>query len=250
MPRFFIDAAVQETVFLSGEDGRHIARSLRMQTGDLLTLCDGNGKDYLCRITSILGDDVTAAVESCHPSLGEPDCTVTLYQGLPKADKMDHIVQKAVETGASRIVPVLTERCISRPDPKSAEKKRLRWEKIAAEAAKQCERGKLPVVSALSSFSSALNEACANGPVLFFYEGGGENLRELLPTLPCKTLSIFIGPEGGFAPSEAALARSSGAHFATLGPRILRTETAPTAALTAIMLLTGNLDTEARRYAE
>lgn len=250
MPRFFIDFIPQEAVSLSGEDARHIARSLRMRPGDPLTLCDGAGTDYACRIQSVSGEDVTATVESRQPSRGEPDCMVTLYQGLPKADKMDHIVQKAVETGASRVVPMLTERCISRPDSKAAEKKRVRWEKIAEEAAKQCGRGKIPSVSAQLGFSEALAAALAEGPVLFFYEGGGESLTRLLPRLSAKSLSVFIGPEGGFAEAEAALAKSSGAQFATLGPRILRTETAPTAAITAVMLLTGNLDAEANWYAE
>lgn len=250
MPRFFIDPPSQETLVLSGEDGRHIVRSLRMRPGDRLTLCDGEGTDYECRILSLTGDDVMVGITAQFPSQGEPGCFVTLYQGLPKADKMDWIVQKAVETGACRVVPVLTARCVSRPDEKAAQKKRSRWAKIAEEAAKQCGRGRIPPVAALTDFQAALSSACSDGPVLFFYEGGGEALSRLPLTPPPQNLSLFIGPEGGFAEQEASLAREAGAVFATLGPRILRTETAPVAALTAIMLLTGNLDTEARLYAE
>ena len=242
MPKFFIDAVFGDRAVITGADGAHIARSLRMRPGERLTLCDGRGTDYFCVIQSISEDTVEAVIESSGRSIAEPELFLTLYQGMPKADKMDMIVQKAVELGAGAVVPVITDRCISRPDEKSARKKQERWEKIAFEAAKQCGRGVLPHVQEALRFGIALREAAEKGPVLFFYEGGGEALTSILRQPLYGPVSVFIGPEGGFSPEEAALARESGALFATLGPRILRTETAPLAAITGVMLLTGNME--------
>lgn len=241
MPRFFVPPFTGEETSVTGEDGRHIARSLRMKTGDSLTLCDGEGTDYQCEITGFSGDEVWVRVLERLPSHSEPTVRVTVYQGIPKGDKMDAIVQKAVELGAAEIVPVAMRRCVSRPDEKSAVKKAARWQKIADEAAKQSGRGTLPKVLAPMGFSQAVERAFADGAVLLFYEGGGAPLREVI----CGEtghISFFIGPEGGVDDSEVALLTEKGAKTATLGPRILRTETAPLAALTAIMLLTGNLE--------
>lgn len=242
MPRFFVESVNGDKVIISGNDGNHISRSLRMHPGDSLTLCDGAGYDYTCVIERITDDLVELNVTEKSRTLSEPDVFLTLYQGLPKSDKMDMIVQKAVELGASAIVPTMTARCVSRPDEKSAKKKRERWEKIAQEAAKQCGRGILPSVLPLKSFSEALREACAKGPVLFFYEGGGASLSAVLKEHPGKYLSVFIGPEGGFALEEVEMAQKANVSFSTLGPRILRTETAPLAAITAVMLLTENME--------
>ena len=142
--------------------------------------------------------------------------------------------------GVTRIVPVLTERCVSRPDEKSAKKKVERWQKIAMEAAKQSGRGIIPTVAPIATFSTAIKQAVAENTALFFYEGGGDSLHQLVNP-PCNAYSIFIGPEGGFAEEEVTLAMEQGAKKATLGPRILRTETAPVAALAAIMLSSGNM---------
>lgn len=248
MPRFFITQPLQEEILLSGENGRHISRSLRMQVGDTLTLCDGCGTDFSCVITKIEGDLVTVSIKNSAPSIGEPSVFVTVYQALPKSDKMDSIIQKSVECGVSEIVPVLTARCISRPDAKAAEKKQQRWQKIAEEAAKQCGRGIIPTVREISTYQQALLQASKAGPILFFYEGGGMKLQDAIP-MQTTQISVFIGPEGGFSPEEVFSAEASGAKTTTLGPRILRTETAPIAALTSIMLLTGNLDREANFYA-
>ena len=240
MARFFIEGIPAGTTVIDGEDGHHIARSLRMKPGEQLTLCNGNGLDFLCEITAVDGDNVTVSILEQTESRGEPTIAVTVYQGLPKSDKMDWIAQKSVEAGVTRLVPVMTERCVSRPDGKAAAKKQDRWQKIAEEAAKQCGRGKIPAVSPLTDFRSAVAEAAQQGPVIFFYEGGGISLRELVHD-DMTTLSIFIGPEGGFAESEVAFAKEHGAQIGSLGTRIFRTETAATAALAAIMALTGNM---------
>lgn len=241
MPRFFINESPDRQAIITGEDSKHITKSLRMKVGESLVLCNGQGMDYHCTISSMDEHQVVVSVNSSVPTISEPSVSVTLYQGLPKSDKMDSIVQKAVEMGVTRIVPMLTQRCVSRPDQKSAQKKVERWQKISIEAAKQCGRGILPPVSLVTDFSAALKqEAASESTVLFFYEGGGQSLQQCI-TSSCKTYSILIGPEGGFAEEEVQLALDLGAKKATLGPRILRTETAPVAALAAIMLTTGNM---------
>ncbi len=241
MPRFFVPGNIADTVSLIGEDAAHVARSLRMKPGESLTLCDGAGTDYLCVITSVAPDEIQLRVERSEPSRSEPDVAVTLFQGLPKGEKMEWIVQKAVELGAARIVPFLAARSISRPDGAAAQKKAQRWQKIADEAAKQSQRGSLPRVDAPVSFEQAARDAFRCEQVLLLYEGGGKALREFLPKNP-QSLAFFVGPEGGFDPDEVAALQSLGAGIVSLGSRILRTETAPLAALAAIMYATGNLE--------
>lgn len=240
MPRFFIDYIPEETAVLTGADGKHIAKSLRMHPGENLILCDSIGTDYHCEIDRIDGETVTVRILNFCRSVSEPSVYATLYQAFPKADKMDTVVQKAVELGVSRIVPVTTARCISRPDAKAARKKGERWQKIAEEAAKQSGRGVIPQVAAPMDLQGAVLEAAPEGITLFFYEGGGESIASLVQPQD-RSVSIFIGPEGGFTEEEVAFAKENGARVVTLGPRILRTETAPIAALAAIMLASGNM---------
>ena len=242
MPRFFLDYVPDDHAVVSGADGRHIARSLRMQPGEELILCDCIGMDYRGEIERIDGDAVHVRILECCKSASEPTVQVTLYQGLPKADKFDTVVQKAVELGVTRIVPMMTSRCVSRPDEKSARKKQERWQKIAEEAAKQSGRGIIPKVSAVTPYRQAVSEAVEDdAELILFYEGGGKSLSSLVGRGTQK-LSVMIGPEGGFSREEVDLAEKAGGHPGTLGPRILRTETAPVAALAAIMLATGNLE--------
>lgn len=240
MPRFFIDYVPEARAVLTGPDAKHIAKSLRMHPGEPLILCDSIGTDYNCEIERIDGETVTVSVLNFCRSVSEPSVRVTLYQAFPKADKMDAVVQKAVELGVIRVVPVLSERCVSRPDEKAAKKKIERWQKIAEEAAKQSGRGVIPQVCPYLSFRTAIQEAEQAGTVLFFYEGGGAHISDLVAPAT-QEASLFIGPEGGFAEAEVAFAQAHGAQMATLGPRILRTETAPIAALAALMLATGNM---------
>lgn len=240
MPRFFIDtlpAAGKDTV-LTGENGRHAARSLRMKAGEELTLCDGQGHDAFCTVVQAEGDTVQVHVVRVEASVSEPRVRVTLCQGVPKSDKMDWIVQKAVELGVWRVVPTMTARCISRPDAKSASKKVQRWQKIAREAAQQSGRGIIPQVADFTSLKQAV--AAASGRRVLFYEGGGERISVAVHAQDSE-VTVFIGPEGGFAPEEVELVQQAGGCAATLGPRILRTETAPVAALAAIFLVTGDL---------
>lgn len=241
MPRFFLhNMPTGDLVTLTGDDANHISRALRMAVGDRLTLCDGRGTDYDSEIIEITAREVTARLCSSAPSIGEPDVRVILFQGLPKGDKMELIVQKSVELGVAEMIPFTAARSVSRPDGASAAKKTARWQKIADEAAGQSQRGALPRVGELVSFNQALKLAAGCDRIFLCYEGGGEALRTLLTEKP-SSIAVFIGPEGGFAPEEVAAAEAAGAVRITLGPRILRTETAPMAALSVIMFATGNM---------
>lgn len=240
MQKLFIDFTPDERVVLNSEQSRHIAKSLRMKIGDMLTLSNGSGENYGCIIDKITADSVELSVCYKQADEAEPSVNVTLYQGVPKGDKMEDIIQKCTELGISRIVPVLTKRCVSRPDDKSAKKKQLRYQKIALEAAQQSGRGIIPEIDAMISLENAFKNDESELKILF-YEGGGESIKSLVSS-DIKTVSIYIGPEGGFDKSEVDALVNSGAVQATLGKRILRTQTAPVAALTAIMLLTENLE--------
>lgn len=238
-PRFF-GQNDGEKAFITGDDAKHISTVLRMKRGEPVILCDNCGNDFLCRIALCQKDMVELKVIDSRKNEAEPTAEITLFQCLPKSDKMDLIVQKATELGAARIVPLLSKRCVSRPDEKSALKKILRWQKIAEEAAKQSGRGKIPEISPLTDFRSAVKEYGDKGKGILFYECGGKKISQLI-TDETEKIGIFIGSEGGFEPEEAAFAKENGIEAATLGKRILRCETAPLAALSVLMNLTGNL---------
>ncbi len=242
MPRFFVDknAVSGNVAVIDGEDAVHISKSLRMRVGESLVLCDCEGTDYHCTITGFSEGTVTLSVEEEKPTVSEPDCKVTLYQGYPKSDKLELITEKAVELGVSEIVPVLMSRSIARPDEKSAAKKGARLQRHALEAAKQSGRGMIPQVSDMISFKELLGRIPQHELVITCYEAGGEPLRAFAGN--AKDIAIVIGPEGGIAENEISELTGAGAKTVTLGKRILRTETAAIAAITAVMYETGNMD--------
>ncbi len=245
LPLFFTQNIVWDgdagrgTAMLTGEDFRHIAKSLRMRHGEAVTASDGRGTEYLGTLAALSGESAEIALSERRASRGEPSVRVTLCVSMPKGDKLELVTQKAVELGAAAVWPVLTERSVARPDAKAAEKRVERLRRVALEAAKQCGRGVVPDVLPLALFEEAL--ARAPGEKILFYEGGGAPLSALARP-DTKEYTLFIGPEGGFAQEEVVLAEQSGAHTATLGPRILRAETAPLAALAILMHLTGNME--------
>lgn len=239
MPRFFTQDVDVDTARITGPDATHITRVLRMHPGEKLTVCDLAGHDYLCEILSADTGAVELRVLERTLTVAEPGVRVTLFQGVPKADKMEWIVQKSVELGVSRIVPVLTARCVSRPDPTAMAKKTARWNKIAFEAAKQSGRGILPRVDDAVDFKTAVGELAGMERGVLFYEKGGDAHGDLWGGM--REIGICIGPEGGFSEEEIKLAREYSVHICTLGPRILRTETAPLCVLSVIMFATGNL---------
>ena len=226
---------------ISGENAKHISKVLRMNKGEELTLVTPDKTQCTCKVFSVTSDTVTVDVISKKPCENEPNVFVTLYQALPKSDKMDMIIQKSVELGISKIVPVLSARCVSRPDGKSLAKKQERWQKIALQAAMQSRRAIVPEVCPCVTIQNAAELTKQNDKTIIFYEMGGESIKKIITDKP-KTIGMFIGSEGGFEQSEVDMIVNSGGTSATLGKRILRAETAPLAALSIIMFQTGNLD--------
>ena len=238
MPRFFKEF-FRDAPYIDGDDARHILRSLRMTVGEKLTVCDTKGYDYNCVISKVFADRVELEIKETHKNNTEPTIFVTLYLCLTKGDKMDLAVRQAVEMGASRIIPVLSANCVSRPDEKSLKKKEERWQKIAVEAAGQSGRGILPEVGKTLPFDQAVKASSADNLCVFCYELADENLKTIGQDV--KTVSVIIGPEGGFTVKEAEIAAQNKAKTISLGKRILRAETAPVAALAAVMLKSGNM---------
>ncbi len=235
--RYFTTEIFGKSAFLRGADAHHLGRVMRARPGEAVTLCDGRGTDYACAVRAVGPDLVELEIVSCAPSVSEANILVTLYIGYPKQDKLELIIQKAVELGASRVVPFFSRYCVAAP--KKEEQKNERYRRVALEAAKQSGRGAVPDVALPMDFSRMLTDAAQNDAALFCYEGGGEPLHSRLGG--AKRIGVITGSEGGFSPEEADAARAAGCAAISLGPRILRCETAPLAALAAIMTLTGNL---------
>ena len=242
MARFFVDALPDEgaTYTLTGENADH-ARVLRLRPGEEVTLCDGRGTDCPCAVQPGGGLLAGAPV----PCPAEPALRVSVWIAFPKGDKAEHVIQKAVELGAAEIVLFPSRCCVSRPEGKALKNKLERWQKIARSAAEQSRRGIIPPVRAVESYAEALTQAAgAELPILFYENEEKLGLRELLPpgAAPApKGVSLMTGPEGGFTEEEIARARAAGMRICTLGPRILRCETAPLAGLTAVMYALGEL---------
>ncbi len=241
MPRFFIAEEPAGEYFVGGENGAHITRSLRMRPGEQVTLCAGTGKDFLCTILECESGGALVQVEEIQESRGEPAVSVTVCQCWPKGDKLETGVQKSVELGAKAVGPLESARCVARPDAKALGRKLARLQKIALEAAQQSGRGAVPQVLQAAPLKQALETAAEQGEILFCYENGTAGFREAVRAAG-DNLFLFVGPEGGFSAEEAALAESLGAKLLTLGPRILRTETAPLAALSAILYEKGEFE--------
>ncbi len=235
MPRFFIDPLdIRDgTVVLTGDNAHHAAYSLRLAPGDRVRLCDGTSV-HLCELCAFSGDTVTARVLETAPVDSEPPFVAHLYQALPKGDKLDTVIQKAVECGVSAVTPFESSRCIVRQKPEAEARKTERRARIAAEAAKQCGRGIIPAVYPTVDFDAMLDSAARADLVLFCYEGADTvSLPEILGkssalrergSIP--EIAIVVGSEGGFSPEEASAARDRGFAMTGLGRRILRTETA------------------------
>ncbi len=236
-PRFFIspEQVVDRHITISGEDVRHIATVLRMKTGDELLLCDGKGTEYQAKIAQVTRSGITVDVKAqFNREIFLP--RITLCQGLPKSDKMDWIVQKATELGVAMIVPLVTERTIVKI--KDEEKRVARWQKIAREAAMQSNRADIPVIGQIESFSGFLRTLSPEPRTLLLlpWEEGTVPIKEILRSNSgIKNIVVLIGPEGGFSSAEAEMAREKGFHLVSLGPNILRTETAAIAALSMIL---------------
>lgn len=237
MTRFFVTAEMMQPNFitLSGENAAH-ANVLRLKNGEQVLICDGQGNECVCTISDISKDQVCLVVQSRQKSVSEASVDVTVYVAFPKADKLEHVIQKATELGANRIVAYPSARCVSKPDEKSLKKKLDRWQKIAASAAEQSGRGCIPQVIALSSFASAVVQALqAEKSILFYENEESTTLAMSLNSGNYKSISLMTGPEGGYDAKEVNKAKDMGMDICTLGSRILRCETAPLCALSAVM---------------
>ncbi len=237
MPRFFI--APEEVdhdgriVILKGDNAHHIAYSLRMRTGDMVNLCDQRN-DYTCELIEFDGETVTARICAETPVSNEPPYIAHLYQALPKGDKLDTVIQKAVECGVTTIIPFTSSRCIAQIKPEAEARKTERRARIAAEAAKQCGRGVIPTVAPTVDFETMLAAATRADLVLFCYEGQDTTplpvaisaLSDRIQAHRPPEIAVIVGSEGGFSPQEAEAARLAGCSLVGLGSRILRTETA------------------------
>jgi len=237
MVRFFVSAEEinQEIVALSGENAQH-ARVLRLKEGEEVLLCDGEGRECLCQVDSARAGTFVLTARERRDSLAEAAVRVSVYMAFAKADKLEHVIQKATELGAFEIVAFPSARCVSRPDAKSLQKKLERWQKIAASAAEQSGRGRIPRVMALECYQEALARAAQADKALLFYEHErAVTLKMALNGGTYRTVSLLTGPEGGLEEKEVTQAREAGMQVCTLGRRILRCETAPLCALSAVM---------------
>ncbi|MCQ2417475.1 MAG: 16S rRNA (uracil(1498)-N(3))-methyltransferase [Oscillospiraceae bacterium] len=240
MPKFFDDAFSTEQPMLTGENARHIGFSLRMRPKEQLTICSC-GINYECEISEITSDVIYLNILSSASCCQEPTISVTLFQALPKADKLEQIIQKSVELGVTEIVPVLTRRCISRMSAGDFQKKLPRLQRIAQSAAQQSGRDIIPVVAPLHTLEMAAERmADFDVPVVLYESEGGISFSEV--PADAKSYGLCIGSEGGFDPQEIAYLQSKGVQAVWLGKRILRCETAPLTALSVLMYRTGNLN--------
>lgn len=241
MTRFFLEGQnlCTDTLHLTGENHQH-ARVLRLKPGQTLLVCDGAGLEALCNVKQIDAEETLLSVSHCSRSASEPAVCIRVYMAFPKADKLEHVIQKATELGAAEIIAFPSARCVSRPDEKSLKKKLERWQKIAVSAAEQSGRGCIPRVRVLGSYQQALTEGAAADRALLFYENEhAVTLRMALEERSWRTASLLTGPEGGLDESEVEQAREAGFTVCTLGRRILRCETAPLCALSATMYQAG-----------
>ena len=236
--RYFASEFTESTAALTGPDAHHLGKVMRARPGDEVILCDGAGFDYTAAVAAVTPDRVEFRLLEKRPSEAEPSVEVTLFAGYPKQDKLEFIVQKAVELGAARIVPFFSRFCVAAP--KKEDQKNARYARIAAEAAKQAGRGVIPAVELPLDIKDLPARFSEFDLVLFFYEGGGQSLRTLVKNQ--KRIALITGAEGGFSPEEAKKLVAAGAVPVGLGPRILRCETAPVAGLAAVMTLAGQLE--------
>lgn len=246
MRQFFLPAGSLEknSATITGENYKHLVKVLRLHKGDKILLADGSGKQCEAEIKEINSENVLVEILREKEKSPEPPVNVTLLQGLPKKDKMELIIQKGTELGMHALVPIECARATLKLDSKRAVSRKSRWQKIALEASKQCQRALIPEIGEICSLKEALN-ALAADLILFLWEDENTvTLKESLHNISTdkiKTVAVAIGPEGGWAPEEVQLAHEYNAEVVSLGPRILRTETAGIAVITMLLYQLGDL---------
>ncbi len=237
MARFFVTKEELESneIILTGENAQH-AKVLRLKAGEQVLLCDGEGGEAVCEVK----EGMTLSVLERRAAVTEPRLRVSVYMAFPKSDKLEHVIQKATELGAYEIVAFPSARCIAKHEEKTLAKKLERWQKIAASAAEQSGRGRIPQIITLDSYSDALKRAAQADKALLFYENEqSTTLKMALTAGSYETVSLLTGPEGGLEEKEVKQAMEAGLQVCTLGKRILRCETAPLCALSAVMYHSG-----------
>jgi len=241
MTRFFVAPEEMQPDFLvlTGDNAAH-AKVLRLQCGETVLVCDGEGNECVCTVSDVSAGQIGLVVKDRQVSKTEAAVQASIYMAFSKGDKLEHVIQKATELGAFEIVAFPSNRCVSRPDEKSLAKKVERWQKIAASAAEQSGRGRIPKVLTVNSYKAALERALQADKAILFYENEkATTLRMALEERSFQTVSLLTGPEGGLEEKEVELAKDMGLHICTLGSRILRCETAPLCALSAVMYASG-----------
>ncbi len=237
MTRFFVtpEELTRDEIYLTGENAAH-AKVLRLKPGEQLLLSDGTGNECICTVS----EGLLLRVVSRQESSTEARVRASVYMAFSKGDKFEHVIQKATELGVYEIVAFPSARCVSRPDDKSLSKKLERWQKIAASAAEQSGRGIIPKVIVLDSYKLALERARTADKAILFYENEkAVTLKMALEESDYATISLLTGPEGGLDEREVNQAKEMGLSICTLGSRILRCETAPLCALSAVMYASG-----------
>ncbi|MBD1371145.1 16S rRNA (uracil(1498)-N(3))-methyltransferase [Hazenella sp. IB182357] len=239
MQRYFVaEHAVienEQKIFISGDDYHHIKNVMRAQIGDSIICTKGLGNDYYCEIMAINQDDIETQIIEKTPSQGEPLTKVTIAQSLPKGDKLEWILQKCTELGATTFIPFTSKRTIVKIDERKQAKKHDRWMRIVKEAAEQAHRGLIPTVTTPYTWDQLLSEMDQYDEVWICYEKGGESLVTSVKNVSGNHILLIVGPEGGFVVEEIEAAREAGAIPISLGTRILRTETASIMALSCIL---------------
>ena len=241
MVRFFVapEQLEQNFVVLTGENAAH-GKVLRLKCGENVLICDGQGRECVCTVSDVSAGQISLVVNSRQNSDTEPKVRASVYMAFSKGDKLEHVIQKATELGTFEIIAFPSSRCVSRPDEKSLAKKLERWQKIATSAAEQSGRGRIPQVLALSSYKEALQRAGKADKAILFYENErATTLQMALQESSYESISLLTGPEGGLEEREVEQAKDAGIHICTLGKRILRCETAPLCALSAVMYASG-----------
>lgn len=242
MRRFFIDGPLLAEMSIRGADAHHIVRVLRLAVDDKIVAVSPDGSAGTAKISSIAADQVDLLLEEVVSEAKEAPVDIYLAQGLPKSDKMDYIVQKAVELGVRGVFPMETEHCVVQYDQAKKSKRTERWQKIALEAAKQCGRTIVPRVESIGSLANILANVDADTVIIMLYEGQASlGIKQALAENQGKKYLLLVGPEGGFSSKEVALCQNHGACIVTIGPRILRTETAALAGVSIVMYENGDL---------
>ncbi len=236
MTRFFVspEDLQPEFLVLTGENAKH-AKVLRLKNGEEVLVCDGQGRECFCVVSDVSDGQIGLVVKHRQESESEASVKVSVYIAFPKGDKLEHVIQKATELGAYEIIAFPSARCVSRPDEKSLKKKLERWQKIAASAAEQSGRGRIPEILTLPSYATALQRAAKADKALLFYENERSTTLRMALGGEYRTVSLLTGPEGGLEEGEVQKAMEAGLQVCTLGKRILRCETAPLCALSAVM---------------